>query len=1019
MRSGIVLSLAIFLSSNAWGQAAGGFGAVTGLILDRGGNGLPDTSVVLSNESLGLEHNMTTTDDGLFNAPTVAPAAGYRLKVMRKDFAGWESAPFSVYTGQKQNFEVILQAEESPDSAAKAVSRGGLRLVDDTKNGFAALITPQQVDTTPNSGRRLETLVPLAPAATMAVSAPGELVFHGVPYAPLFLTDGVSTTTNYFLTRSGTPNPLAEDAVQDFYIASADFSGEFSGMGGLVDAGTRSGTTAYHGEAYEYFRDNAWQAEDRYAIGYNIQQRQNQAGGSVGGPIHGDTLFFFLNFDAQDRSAAGLNRITNPLIADPTGTHVLRSNCLATAAQCFVASRFLQSQMNVLEPLWEHTYHGLLKIDYRRSDHHKFSFDAGGMQWHAPSLAETEDVAPNGGLLGDPILREQTRYAKVGWTGNLTSAITNDLRLGWFQDRTTEYASVVPGLSTGLLGISIAGTNVGATLPSDAVLPSEHRIQLRDNGNFTLGAHIIRIGVVLSRTGDYINSLSQSAGWYQYNSLTAFAQDFALTGLRGYTTFTQTFGNPVRSFHNRELEAFAEDTWRATGRLTLSYGLRYEHPRLPQPTETNTTFFQTGSITSPWLNLSPRVGVGYMLNSRTVLRGGFGFYYAPFPNQLVDALFLGNGLYQTSISVNPNQPGAPVFPQIVPAVDKIPNGTENVAYSTTKLANPYAKEASVAIERSIGSDTTVTLSLMRSLGKKLWSTQDFNQPNTATTTLATETYTIDNASGQAVGSYTTPFWSSVNNGSFAHVYQIENGASSWYNAIALQVHKRFSHGLALEGSYTFSHAIDNTGQSALFGTAFSSTSNADYNSDRGNAAFDQRHHAVIQWLWQPTANKGSSVISRYFLNGWQLSTFTTLASSQPATALVAVQGQQFSGVTMNYTSSLNGSGGWARVPFLPINSLQTGPQYSVDARFAKVLPISERIKATLLFEGFNVFNTQYNTGVNTIAYTSIGVLPPGQANGTLTGTLKPVPGAGAGNAAQGFPDGTNARRLQVALRIVF
>jgi hypothetical protein len=160
-------------------------------------------------------------------------------------------------------------------------------------------------------------------------------------------------------------------------------------------------------------------------------------------------------------------------------------------------------------------------------------------------------------------------------------------------------------------------------------------------------------------------------------------------------------------------------------------------------------------------------------------------------------------------------------------------------------------------------------------------------------------------------------------------------------------------------------------------------------------------------------------MARRLINGWQLSTFTILASSQPATPIVDVQGQQFSGVTMNYTSSLNGSGGWARVPFLPINSLLTGPEYNVDARVARQFTINERIKATLMFEGYNVFNMQYNTGVNNIAYTSVAVLPPGLLNGTQTGTLKPAPGAGAGNAAQGFPDGTNARRLQVGLRLVF
>ncbi len=1018
-----VLSLAIFLcSGSAWGQAPAGFGSVTGLVLDRAGNGLPDTTVVLSNDALGIERTLVTTDDGVFAAATVVPFAGYRLKVSRKDFTGWDSPAFAVFTGVKQNFEIVLEAEENQDSAAKVDSKGGLRLVDDTFNGLGAVNTPQQIDTTPNSGRTLEQLVPLAPNVVAADSAPGVMVFHGVPYSNPVLIDGISVINNYFPNRPGTPDPVTADSVQDFYTASSNFVAEFGGtMGGFVDTATPSGTTAYHGEVHEFFRDNSWQAGDRYAMGHNTGQRQHQAGASVGGPLHGDNIFFFLNLQALDRSAQGLNRITNPLIADPSGTRVLPSNCQATAAQCFVATRFLQPQMNALEPLWEHTYHGLAKIDYRRSERNNFSLEGGGMEWKAPSLAETEQVAPNGGLLGDPLLREQTRVAKFGWTATSVSQMTNDLRLGFFQDRVTESPSVMPkGFATGLLGISIAGTTVGAPQSSRAILPSEHRLQFIDNGSWTLGSHNLKAGAEISRTADFVDSLANAGGLYQYPSLTAFAQDFARTGLRSYTSFTQTFGNPVRNLHTRELDFFVQDTYRVTARLALSFGLRYERPRLPQPTQTNTTFFQTATITAPWLDFSPRVGAAYMLNNRTVIRAGFGFYYAPFPGQLVDALFLGNGLYQTNISVNPNQAGAPVFPQVIASASKIPNGTENVAYSTTKFANPYSQETSVAIERSLGSNTTITLNLLHSRGFKLWTTQDFNQANpTAGTQTTTETYTINNAGGQAVGSYTTAYWIAKNNASFAHVYQIENGGSSWYNGAALQFSRRMSHGLGVQATYTYSHAIDNTGQNAPFGTAFSSTFNANYTNDRGNSAFDQRHHLVIQWLWAPTAAKGSSAISRHLLNGWQLSTFTTLASSQPATPLVVVQGQQFSGVTMNYTSSLNGSGGWARVPFLGVNTLQTGPEYNVDARIARVLSITERVKATLMFEGFNVFNMQYNTGLNTIAFTSAAVLPPGLSNGTQVGTLTPVRGVGAGNAAQGYPDGTNARRLQVGIRIAF
>ncbi|MBV9744236.1 MAG: TonB-dependent receptor [Acidobacteriia bacterium] len=888
------------------------------------------------------------------------------------------------------------------------------------QQGLAATADMATVSETPSSARRLDILAPLPPSVTNAISMPGVWVFHGEPYSNLFLTDGLSTTNNYFLEKPGIANQLSQDAVQSVDIASADFGTEFAGTsGGVINATSRSGTMSYHGEAYGYFRDRSWQAQDRYALGYNTRQQAVEAGADVGGPIRtAQDIFFFGNFDYFDRTGQGLNRIINPLITDPAGTHVLASNCQATAAQCAVATRFLQSQMNVLDPLWDRSYRGLLKIDYRRSERNSISVVGNAMQWKAPSLAETETVAPNGGLIGDPIMREQTRYAKIGWTAQGSNQVTNDLRLGFFQDRITENP-VPSGLSTANLGITIAGTTVGATQPYTSIAPSERRYEASDNGNWTLGSHTIRVGAGISWNRDYLNFLTNAAGLYVYPSLTAFAQDFALTGQRNYTYFRQTLGNPVRSLDLRPFHVWAEDTWRGTNRLTISFGLRYEREHLTQPNETNTSFFQTGSITEPWLNLSPRFGAAYMLNQRTVVRAAYGWYYQPLSGQLLDALFLGNGMYQSSILVNPNQTGAPVFPRVIAAAGAIPKGTLNLAYSTTKFRNPYAQEYSVAIERQVLSNTTLTLTGLRVRGYKLWTTEDYSQVNPSSAQSATETYTIDNAAGQAVGSYTTLLWINRNNGNFAHVYQIENVGSSWYTGISLQLRRNLSHGLSASASYTWSHAIDDVGQNVPFGAGFSSTFDATYTADKGRSQFDQRNHAVIQLLWQPTVTGSNSAGARYLLNGWTFSTITTLGSSFGVTPLAVVQGQQFSAVNMNYTSTLNGSDGWGRVPFLPIGSLLTGPQYNVDARISRSIPITESVRAIVLFEGFNIFNMQYNTMVNPIAYTSVSLLPPGVLNGARTGTLLPVAGAGQGIAAQGFPDGTNARRLQVGFRVVF
>jgi hypothetical protein len=118
-----------------------------------------------------------------------------------------------------------------------------------------------------------------------------------------------------------------------------------------------------------------------------------------------------------------------------------------------------------------------------------------------------------------------------------------------------------------------------------------------------------------------------------------------------------------------------------------------------------------------------------------------------------------------------------------------------------------------------------------------------------------------------------------------------------------------------------------------------------------------------------------------------------------------VSGAPFAGAAFN--TSLNGFGGSNRVPFLPINSLDIDQTYRVDARLTKVLPFTERIRAYLNLEAFNVFNTQYNTFVNTEAYR------------LASGVLTPSSGLGNGNQSQGFPDGTNARRAQVSIRVTF
>ena len=146
------------------------------------------------------------------------------------------------------------------------------------------------------------------------------------------------------------------------------------------------------------------------------------------------------------------------------------------------------------------------------------------------------------------------------------------------------------------------------------------------------------------------------------------------------------------------------------------------------------------------------------------------------------------------------------------------------------------------------------------------------------------------------------------------------------------------------------------------------TFNGNYPLDKGSSTLDQRHRLSVNWLWKPVFTTSTSAFAKYFVNGWELSGITTIASAHPVSATMnspstAANGV-FQGITLANTT-LNGSGGWNRVPFLPVGNIDIDRTYNVDARITRSLPFGERVKCNLSFEAFNAFNTIHNTGVQT------------------------------------------------------
>ncbi|HLK68682.1 MAG TPA: carboxypeptidase regulatory-like domain-containing protein [Bryobacteraceae bacterium] len=995
-----ILASACLAAANA--QEVAGVGAVTGIVRDSSGEGIPDCTVLLANDALGIRRTMTTTDEGVFDAPALAPASGYSLKVSRKGFADWQIPGFSVSAGQTLTFRIPLDVEAP---SAKIDPRSYISPVEDNKTGVSIQVSPHQVESLPRNGRALDTLVLLAPAVNSDRSS-GAIAFRGELFPNSLLTDGLDSTNSFYFTKPGIGPQVSGDAIQEVQVLSSGWPAEIGhSMGGVVNAVTPSGTNTLHGTAYDYFHPGSWNSADRYAPGFNPAERQHQAGASVGGPILTDKLFGYVFGEAINGDSNAINHITNQLLANPFGTSVLASNCKANAAQCTAAINFINSQFNVPVARSLHSQEGVARIDYRFSEFHNFTVEANAMHRNAPNGAQPETVAPNGGLLGqNGNFGEETRYAKAGWTGILGAGIVNELRAGWYHDRDAVYTDTHLLPSTGLIGINVAGVPVGGANPAFPEIVSENRYQLVDNFTLTSYSHTLKVGADLSKNEDYFNQLYDRYGTYNYASLTTFAEDFSANplGFRNYTNFTQGFGNPVTDLHSRRYQLYAQDTWKAGSRITVTFGVRWEKSHLPQPSEPNTNWYQTGTIPSANTDFAPRIGAAVMMDEKTVLRVGFGYYYAPYTGQLLDTLFADNGVYRSSITVNPVQSGSPVFPKLV-SPSAIPTATTNVVFASAKFYNPLTEQGTAAIEHRFDRNTTVTLSYINSRGVKLWSEQDLN-PSAPT---ITDSYNLLNAAGTQTGTYSTSIWTARDSTSFGHVYQIANEGKSRYSGFILEGRRRVTNGLSVQASYTRSTATDNIIGSPIYGFIPTNTIPANYGFDEGPSNFDQRNRGVINWTWQPTVGSGSPSTLRYVVNGWQLSGIATLASGMPQTPLVLTVGQQFTGVTMLYTTSFNGSGGWSRAPFVAVNSLSTGAQYNVDARLSRTLQFSDRVKAIVLIEAFNALNKQYNTGIENIAYAA------------TSGTIRPVPGGGAPNASYGFPYGTNARSAQVAFRVVF
>jgi hypothetical protein len=1016
-------ALLLLVSAPLFAQSAGVAG-ISGVVKDQSGASVPNAKVVISSDSQGLIRTLTTNSEGVFAAPVLTPGPGYQVKVSAGGFADYLAKGLVLQVGQDLDLHVNMAVGQTSTQVEVTATAP---LVEDTKTELSDVVDSRQIQELPINGRRVDSFALLTPGVSNDGTF-GLLSFRGVAGQNAFLVDGTDTTEQFYGENAGRTRiaaQISQDAVQEFQVVSSNYSAEYGrAMGGIVNTVTKSGGNAFHGGGFWFYRSTGFNARDPFSS-FVPSEKRNQAGGTLGGPIKRDKLFFFLSTEVTRRdfpmvdslNTVAVNPTTQTWIGCGTGT---ATQAAATPAQCNAINTLLPRFFgSIPRTLNQELY--LAKLDYRLNDRNSLTASFNFLHHMSPNGIQTAASSTSGSALngnGDDAVTVRNGHA--AWTFIPTSTFVNEFRFGLATDRQWDgFDQAQMGQGLGYLQVSVNGTTIGPASYLPRLQPMETRYQFQDNATWTKGAHTIKFGMDIATTRDSVYSISNAFGSYTYQTVNAFALDFSgnTTGAKNWQRYVQTYGNGAVAFRITDNGFYLQDQWRINDRLTAMYGARYEYAKMPQPDICNPNYTQTCHVPSPNTNLAPRLGLTYRLDDKTVLQAGFGMFYARFQGGTISNLFTtGNGIYQTAITLNattaPQLAAGPVFPNALAAQ---PAGASISAASIQFLApdikTPYSEQGNIGIQRQLSSDTSINVSYIWSRGVQLYGVRDLNMPTTTTNF----TYTVNDVNGSPAFNYTTPVYVGTRPDTrFGGIYYDENGVNSYYNGMAVQVNKRFARGLQAHVAYTWSHEIDD-GQSYGGSTNNLYLSNANYwlyngnyKADKGNGTLDQRHRFVLNWVWQPTFTHRTDALSRYLVNGWQLSSITTMSSGHPyGSQTINVTDTPVPGMFAN--TSITGSGFSFRVPWMVYNGYYLPASYRADARLSKMLPIKEKYTLSLAFEVFNLANTWSATGFSSSqAYTEAkGVLTP-------TPTKLYIPSADGG-----FPDGTQARRMQVGLRFQF
>ena len=994
---GLLLTAFCLLPSAIYGQAA--TATLSGTVVDQNGAVVVGVNITLINNGTTLQRQAVTNEQGGFAIPLLPPGP-YTLNAQRDGFSPVRVENVVLNVGDQKALQIQLKAGDvnaqvTVDSNAETVRTDG---------SVGTVVDRQFVANIPLNGRSFNTLLELTPGVVLTPATnenSGQFSANGQrTNANYFMVDGVGANIGITFGANpglgqtgggslpatsalgGTNTLVSVDAVQEFKVLTSGFAPEFGrSPGAQVSIITRSGSNQFHGTVFDYFRNEALDANDWFANSRRLKrapERQNDFGGTFSGPIllprfgeggshqayNGrDKTFFFFSYEGL-RLRRPVTRITavptlaarqaapNAVIGSLLNAQPLpNGRDLGNNAAEFASSLAQPVTINATSLRVDNNIGKRFQVFARFNEAPSHAYQQGAFD--AFALSTNSATVLN--------IRTLTGGVILAWS----PTIINDLRINWSRVR----------------GATILGNDNfgGAVPPPDSFLfpaPSFSRRNTLFNvgfGNNIRGYDVGRSTDNKQRQQNVIDNLSIVKSTHQLKFGIDYRRLNPENGLRGYginvffTSVAQALTGTARLFRLDTVDtanlrpqfinfsAYSQDTWQAGRKLSVTYGLRWEYD--PPPTEKTNGFLALTSLdnlgtvtlaragTPLWkvskTNFAPRFGLAYQLMQKPgkelTLRGGLGVFYDLGNPSAAGVLALFPYVRRSSVFSVP-------FPVNQSLLSPIPFSLNPPfglisGMSDPDLKLPFTYQWNLAFQQSLGLNQSVTATYVGAAGRRLYLTRTFLNPSPNFTSLGVTT----------------------------------NGGTSDYHALQLQFQRRLSHGLQALGSYTWSHSIDVNSSADNFElNAFTSNN---VNGERGNSAFDIRHSVSVGVTYSLPTPLGARM--KPLFQSWWIDCMFRARSGAPvnitSSRVIAPFGQfqlrpdVVPGVPF-YVSDPTAPGGvrFNRAAFviptalrqgmLPRNTLRGFPVSQLDVAIRRQINLTEKVNLQLRVEAFNVFN---------------------------------------------------------------